>query len=208
MRGLKPVARPTQPIIMRFTGCYSELQRQSIGVNDHVKLLVSRPLDRPNRFARAVSNTAACLVRRAPSTCWMIFTVTSCAAASASMVLVQIPARRQRTNRLNRWYGADRRLGKIGHGAPDRNTQKIPLRTRRSSTRATPRGCSAASFDDAPFVVGKLITHDCGLRIRNPQHFIRPARQSVRLTTLGLRRTRCSQAAPSSLRLASLAPHS
>jgi len=30
--------------------------------------------------------------------------------------------------------------GRSRHGAPDRNTQKMPLRTRRSFTRGTPRG--------------------------------------------------------------------
>jgi len=31
-------------------------------------------------------------------------------------------------------------LWQIAHGAPDRKTQNMPLRTRRSSTRGTPRG--------------------------------------------------------------------
>src|SRR5262245_12046463 len=31
-------------------------------------------------------------------------------------------------------------VGRSRHGAPDRKTQKMPLRTRRSFTRGTPRG--------------------------------------------------------------------
>jgi hypothetical protein len=36
------------------------------------------------------------------------------------------------------WAEALRQIAR--HGAPDRNTQKMPLRTRRSFTRGTPRG--------------------------------------------------------------------
>jgi len=36
--------------------------------------------------------------------------------------------------------GGPNSFGKARHGAPVRSTQKIPLSTRRSSTRGTPRG--------------------------------------------------------------------
>ena len=37
--------------------------------------------------------------------------------------------------------------GRSRKGAPDRSTQKMPLRTRRSSTRATPEGEFFVTFD-------------------------------------------------------------
>jgi len=36
--------------------------------------------------------------------------------------------------------GVPKLVGRSRHGAPDRKTQKMPLRTRRSFTRGTPRG--------------------------------------------------------------------
>jgi hypothetical protein len=50
--------------------------------------------------------------------------------------------------------------GRSRQGAPDRSTQKMPLRTRRSSTRGLPRDF-VGNTNDAPLVIGKLVTHDC-----------------------------------------------
>src|SRR6516164_6159925 len=70
----------------------------------------------------------------------IIWTAASWVAASASMMRPQTPARRQRTNRLWQVVYGPNAFGRSRHGAPDRKTQKMPLRTRRSFTRGTPRG--------------------------------------------------------------------
>src|SRR5579875_3392476 len=56
------------------------------------------------------------------------------------MMRSQTPALRHRTKRLEQVVGGPYSLGSARHGAPVRKTQKIPFRTRRSSTRGTPRG--------------------------------------------------------------------
>jgi hypothetical protein len=54
-------------------------------------------------------------------------------------------------------------------GAPDRNTQKMPLRTRRSFTRGRPRGFQHGP-DGGPFVVGEFVAHDSRLRFGSLNH--------------------------------------
>ena|ERR1035437_956489 len=56
-------------------------------------------------------------------------------------------------------------LGGSRHGALDRKTQKIPLRMRRSSTRATPAACLEHQLDEPPFVVAEFLMHDPSLRL-------------------------------------------
>jgi len=48
-------------------------------------------------------------------------------------------------------------FGKARHGAPVRNAQNIPFRTRRSSTRGTPRGLFGAAARSTPFEIIELI---------------------------------------------------
>lgn len=59
---------------------------------------------------------------------------------TAFISLSQTPALLQRRNRLYAVVCGPYRSGKSRHGAPDRSTQKIPFKTRRSSTRGMPRG--------------------------------------------------------------------
>jgi hypothetical protein len=57
--------------------------------------------------------------------------------------------------------------GRSRHGAPDRKTQKMPLRTRRSSTRGTPRGFVRQHWlDSRPFIVAEFVAHDSSPRLR------------------------------------------
>src|SRR5436190_16117443 len=55
--------------------------------------------------------------------------------------------------------------GRSRHGAPDRKTQKIPLRTRRSFTRGTPRGLfGSIGLITGPLIVGQRVAHDSSPR--------------------------------------------
>ena len=54
-----------------------------------------------------------------------------------------------------------------GSGAPDRKTQKMPFRTRRSFTRGTPRGLFGSIGLMAAHSLGKLIAQDSRLQFGN-----------------------------------------
>jgi hypothetical protein len=56
-----------------------------------------------------------------------------------AMIEFQMPTFRQRANRLQQAVQGPKFSGRSRHGAPDRHIQKMPLRTRRSSTVGTSR---------------------------------------------------------------------
>lgn len=53
--------------------------------------------------------------------------------------------------------------GRSRRGAPDRKTQKMPLRTRRSFTRGTPRGLFGSIGLMADHSFGEFVAHDSAL---------------------------------------------
>jgi len=71
----------------------------------------------------------------------------------------------QTTSRHSRYPKLGRGLFvRSRHGAPDRKTQKMPLRTRRSPSLGTPPGSWEHRLDDAPLIVIEFISH--GLRLQ------------------------------------------
>ena len=64
--------------------------------------------------------------------------------------------------------------GMSRQGAPDRNTQKMPLRTRWSFTRGLVRQLGP---DGGPFVVGEFVAHDFEARFGTPSIRKGPSRQ-------------------------------
>src|SRR5687767_3175358 len=58
------------------------------------------------------------------------------------------------------------RITRRENGAPDRKTQKMPFRTRRSFTRGTPRGLLGnIGPDGGPLVIGEFVAHDSKLPV-------------------------------------------
>jgi hypothetical protein len=57
--------------------------------------------------------------------------------------------------------------------APERRTQKMPLGTRRSFTRGTPRGLFGR-FDGSPFIIAEFVAHDSRLRYGSLNHVASP----------------------------------
>ena len=101
----------------------------------------------------------------------IIWTAASWAAASASVMRPQTPARRQRTNRLEQVVYGPNAAGRSRQGAPDRRTQKMPLRTRRSFTRGTPRGLFGQHrLDGNPFIIGGFVAHDSSPQFGSLNH--------------------------------------
>src|SRR6516162_7667493 len=90
----------------------------------------------------------------------IIWTAASWVAASASMMRPQTPARRQRTNRLWQVVYGPNATGRSRQGAPDRKTQKMPLRTRRSFTRNATWLVRQHRPYGSPFIVGEFVAHD------------------------------------------------
>lgn len=61
--------------------------------------------------------------------------------------------------------------GRSRHGAPERRTQKMPLSTRRSFTRGTPRGLFGRNgLMAAPFIIREFVAHDSRLRLGMLNH--------------------------------------
>src|SRR5262245_57347507 len=61
--------------------------------------------------------------------------------------------------------------GRSRHSAPDRKTQKMPLRTRRSFTRGRPRGLlGSIGLMTVPLIVGEFVAHDSAPSVRGMNH--------------------------------------
>ena len=115
---------------------------------------------------------AACWCARItlPSTKWTLQSTSPAASAccwTAAKIRSQIPASRQRQNRLYTVDHGPYRSGRSRHGAPVRSRHKIPLTIRRWSTFGRPvSGFSAGSsgLQPLPLLVGQLssVSHaDC-----------------------------------------------
>ena len=79
----------------------------------------------------------------------------------------QTPAHRQRRKWFQRVLYEANASGRSRQGAPDRKTQKIPLRTRRSFTRGTPRGLFEHRLDGNLFIIGEFVAHDSSPQFRS-----------------------------------------
>ena len=67
-------------------------------------------------------------------------------------------------------------LRRSRHGAPDRNIQKMPLRTRRSLPSAHRAACSEERPDGSPLKVREFVSHDSRLRFETLNHAYRCVR--------------------------------
>jgi len=92
----------------------------------------------------------------------------SWAPASAHISLAHTPARCQRTKRLSQVVYGPKLSGRSRYGAPDRKTQKMPLRTRRSFTHSwhAARLIRQHRLDGRPLIVGEFVAHDSAPRFR------------------------------------------
>jgi len=133
----------------------SEQHRQRLALSIGLEVHFGREaaLAAPQRFRvwRPPFAPAACWCARItlPSTKWTLQSTSPAASAccwTAAKIRSQIPASRQRQNRLYTVDHGPYRSGRSRHGAPVRSRHKIPLRIRRWSTFGRPvSGFSAGS---------------------------------------------------------------
>ena len=162
----------TQPIVVRFTGRYSEPHWQSIGVNNHVKLARQSAPRAANRLARAVSNASGMLVdahhrgvdhlhRGIMCGCQRVHD----ACPDACPPPTNEPIVAGGTRAIDVWKIAP---GRARSQYPEDAIENAPI----IHTGHAARLVREHHSNGAPFVVGKLITHDCRLRMRSRQHLM------------------------------------
>ena len=128
---------------MSFAGYEAELYRQASGVHDSVNL-AGEPASQPaHMFLSVPANTGSVLVHTHDGGINHLHRrIMACGQRIHDLVPDASP---RPANEAIVTSGEDHRsLAGSRQGAPERKTQKIPFRTRRSLTRGMPRGLMAA----------------------------------------------------------------